>query len=152
MRIFSICVFLLLAGCSTADTPHVTKGVRCTGFGGFEEKVCPVSMLALVANPDVYSGKVVAVQGVVADFGGTPMILPNSQFVVDRDSASAVICRSTEAWSCSKLLGRRATFMGTFSMTDLYDDDLFSPVGTITLMHVRGVRLAASGSAQALAR
>lgn len=140
MRIFSLCVFLLLASCS-ADTTHVANGVRCRGFGGFEEKVCPVSMLALVANPDAYNGKLVAIQGVVADFGGTALILPNSQFAEDRDSASAIICRSTDTSSCSKLLGRRATFIGTFSITDA-DDDLFLPVGTVTLMHVRGVRLA----------
>lgn len=146
MRNHSICLLLLLASCSSNESTHVSKDVRCVAFGGFEAKVCPVSMLALVADPNAYDGKVVALQGVVGDLDGTALIFPNAQFVADGDPASAVVCRSSNAWSCAKLLGHRATFIGKFSVT-ASDDNLFAPVGSVTLMHVRGARPAVPESA-----
>jgi len=139
MRNRSICLLLLLASCSSNESTHVTKDVRCVAFGGFEAKVCPVSMLALVADPNAYDGKVVAIQGVVGDSGGTALIFPNAQFVADGDVASAVVCRSSTAGSCAELLDHRATFIGKFSVARS-DDNLFAPVGSVTLMHVRGAR------------
>jgi hypothetical protein len=103
-------------------------------------------MLALVADPNAYDGKVVAIQGVVGDSGGTALIFPNARFVADGDVASAVVCRSSNAGSCAKLRDHRATFIGKFSVTTP-EDNLFAPVGSLTLMHVRGARPAAPESA-----
>ena len=140
----AVCFPLMACACSRnignepANTPQSSE-VVCAAYGGFEEKVCPVSFYALIANPSVYYGRTIALNAYVhRSPDGTIALYPSRESAESGESASSVLCKSgTER--CEKYVDKHAETFG--KMTPNSDADaLFKPLGTLDLTFVRSAK------------
>ena len=136
----------LLAGCAEKKAP-VPVSVKsdeatqptCSAFGGFSERVCPLSIFKLIADPATYYGRTVAFNGFSFKHSdGTIVIYPSREAALSGNLASGVLC-STGKESCETYVGKHADFFGVFTAQS-HPDFFFKPIGTIQLAYVRSVR------------
>ena len=135
---------LLLYGCAKNDNPALEPSDKlilpaCSAYGGFSERVCPVSIYALIASPTTYYGRTIAFNGYVHKSpDGTIIVYPSREAAAGSDLASSVLCSSGKE-SCESYVGKYAEIFGDF--TDKTEQDFFfKPVGTIQLAYVRSIK------------
>ena len=140
---------LLLASCPENDLPvpaatagHGSEQPPCSVYGGFVERVCPVSIYKLIADPNTYYARTVAFNGFVfKNSDGTIVVYPNREAALSSNFASGVLCASGKE-SCDLYVGKHADVFGVFTAQS-HPDFFFKPIGTIQLAHVRSVRVLA---------
>ena len=136
----------VLASCTEQNAPvpatatgNETQQATCSVYGGFVERVCPVSIYKLIADPASYYGKTVAFNGFVFKHSdGVIVVYPNREAALSSNFASGVLCSSGKE-SCELYVGKHADVFGVFSAQS-HPDLFFKPIGTIQLAHVRSVR------------
>ena len=133
-----------VTGCVETTTPPITNvtqpaELRCSGYGGFEGRVCPVSIYSLIANPTTYYGKTIAFKGYVhKSSDGTIAVYPSRESAESSEIASSLLCASVKA-SCENYVGKYAELFGLFTDRSI-PDFFFEPVGTVELVYVRSVK------------
>ena len=140
---------LSAAACTQrGPAPSVAATPRCTSVGGFAERVCPVSLLAVVAAPERFDGRVIAIEAPVVDIEGRIYAFGSEEKAKSRHIQDAIECISTPSAECAGQVGSSATLFGRFRASPASTDFLFQPAGTIELLKVRGARPTGAGSAR----
>ena len=139
----------VLASCVEKDlpVPAATAGNEseqppCSAYGGFVERVCPVSIYKLIADPATYYARTLAFNGFFFKHSdGTIIVYPNRDAALSGNFASGTLCASGKE-SCELYVGKHADVFGIFTAQS-HPDFFFKPIGTIQLDHVRSVRVLA---------
>ena len=111
--------------------------VACRAFGGVSGQVCPTSFISLIARPEIFSGRTIAVQGWPKQLHGTFYLFFDKGAADNNLVENALLCRS----GCDRLksrVGIRTTLIGGFT-TDVPRTDLFTPVGAIKVKLIREI-------------
>jgi hypothetical protein len=139
----SLLMTAVLVGCGKAVPSDLAQNepetLRCSAYGGLEDRVCPASIYAIVASPSKYYGRTVAFRGFVHQSqDGTISIYPSKESALGSETASSIVCASSKE-SCDKFVGTYAEVFGVLNAATTLDS-LFKPVGTIELVHVRSFK------------
>ena len=133
-------VLLALAPCiamAQSSSGKSESQVACSAFGGFSEQVCPTSFIRLIARPEIFSGKTIAVQGWPKKLHGTFYLFFDKSAADNNIVENALVCAS----GCDRLksrVGIRTTLIGEFR-NKVPGNDLFTPVGAIKVKLIREI-------------
>lgn len=135
-----VSVLLAIAPCvsmAQSVSGRSESQVACSVFGGVSEQVCPTSFIRLIARPEIFSGRTIAVQGWPKQLHGTFYLFFDKSAADNNIVENALVCRS----GCERLksrVGIRTTLIGGFT-TDVSRTDLFTPVGAIKVKVIREI-------------
>lgn len=122
----SVVVALIFFVCAAAKADEKKKLSGCHQAAGLKEEVCSVSMVALIANPDKYDGRLISVTGVFAD-GKYPILFVNTESYMHSVVTDGVVLERPKSDDLVKIfsLNDRSsmTVYGRFSSEGVYVDD-----------------------------
>lgn len=88
----------------------VEEEKACGWMGGYEEKVCDVSLYRIVANPKEFDGRIVRVVGFFAD-GPAPLLFVSRDAYETSSTVDSIRLRAGSGEAMSALLRKNRSFV-----------------------------------------
>lgn len=139
-------LFLLLisvAACKAGEDGASVKQVEasgndliCSAHGGFEERVCKVSMLRAIVDPSSLDEKTIATLGFLVNIDGGTYLFPTKEFAATKDLSSAIACVESGI-DLDSVVGGYAMVFGKFSSSRPRPPGFTSAAGMILVSKVR---------------